>query len=78
MVGTIFVAGPISLSITFTTTWSDTFFGTLYCLFVLGNILAIFNTAELLEISIMRRNTSEIGANKLLGINEKDSILIDF
>ncbi len=43
-----------------------------------GDILAIFNTAELLEISIMRRNTSEIGANKLLGINEKDSILIDF
>ncbi len=43
-----------------------------------GNILAIFNSADLLEISIMRRNTSEIGANSLLGIEEKDSILIDF
>ena len=43
-----------------------------------GNILAIFNSAKLLEISIMRRNTSEIGANSLLGIKEKDSILIDF
>jgi len=43
-----------------------------------GNILAIFNSAQLLEISLMRRNTSEIGANSLLGIEEKDSILIDF
>ena len=41
-------------------------------------MLAIFNSAELLEISIMRRNTSETGANLLLGINEKDSILIDY
>jgi len=43
-----------------------------------GDILALFNSAKLLEISIMRRNTSEIGANNLLGIVEKDSILIDF
>ena len=43
-----------------------------------GNILAIFNSAQLLEISVMRRNTSEIGANRLLGIEEKDSILIEF
>ena len=43
-----------------------------------GNILAIFNSANLLEISVMRRNTSNIGANSLLGIEEKDSILIDF
>jgi len=43
-----------------------------------GGILAIFNSAQLLEISLMRRNTSEIGANSLLGIEEKDSILIDF
>ena len=43
-----------------------------------GNILALFNSANLLEISIMRRNTSELGANTLLGIHEKDNILIDF
>ncbi len=43
-----------------------------------GDILAIFNSAQLLEISLMRRNTSEIGVNSLLGIEEKDSILIDF
>ena len=43
-----------------------------------GNILAIFNSADLLEISVMRRNTSNIGANSLLGIEEKDSILIEF
>ena len=43
-----------------------------------GNMLAIFNSANLLEISIMRRNTSETGANLLLGIEEKDNILIDY
>jgi len=43
-----------------------------------GSILALFNSAGFLEISINRLNTNEGGANTLLGIRQGDNIIIDF
>ena len=43
-----------------------------------GSLLALFNSAGFLEISINRLNTNEGGANSLLGIKLGDNIIIDF
>ncbi|OUV54283.1 MAG: hypothetical protein CBC73_04340 [Flavobacteriales bacterium TMED113] len=43
-----------------------------------GTLLALFNSAGFLEISINRLDTNEGGANSLLGIRHRDNIIIDF
>ena len=43
-----------------------------------GSMLALFNYAGFLEISINRLNTNEGGANTLLGLRQGDNIIIDF
>ena len=45
---------------------------------LIGSLLALFNSAGFLEISINRLNTNEGGANSLLGIKLGDNIIIDF
>ena len=44
-----------------------------------GNRLAIFNSAEFLEIAIYRSNLDTVGgASSLLGLNYRDTITVEF